>query len=554
MSVQETRVNLLPRVCAQAHIQILISAQLEGYIQVATSLPADSDERRVLSRSLIRPLWNDLRHPPLSYLGNKYRYRQADGSYNNIMHPQLGAAGSAYARTVAPTTLASSNLPDPSVLFDTIFARGDTARTHPTQISSVLFYLAAILTHGRLRDPFVKEVELIMADIFRTDDSDPSKMKNSSYLDLSPLYGSSDDPECDACTAKIRTFKDGLLFPDTFSESRAYGLPPGVAVLLICFNRLHNFVASQLKQINEGGRFDPSPHLTQERAERQVDEELYQTARLITCALYVNIILHDYLRTILHLHTSKSSWSLDPRDDADFIFQNEPIPAGVGNQVSVEFNLVYRWHSAISERDARWVGALHTESKDSSQRLAGLKGPVDKVSAHFRRMQEREPKDRVIYGLHRNNNGRYMDSDLVNILTESTQDVAGALGARNVPRIMKYVEMRGIEQARRWQVCTLNEFRKSFKLEPHKTFADISSNKEVAEALKTLYSEPDLVELYPGLIAEDNKESFEPAHGLCCGFTTSRTILSDAVALIRGDRFYTVVCNLCPSLWRKSVS
>lgn len=31
-----------------------------------------------------------------------------------------------------------------------------------------------------------------------------------------------------------------------------------------------------------------------------------------------------------------------------------------------------------------------------------------------------------------------------------------------------------------------------------------------------------------------------PGSGLCAGFTTSRAILSDALALVRGDRFYTV--------------
>lgn len=30
-----------------------------------------------------------------------------------------------------------------------------------------------------------------------------------------------------------------------------------------------------------------------------------------------------------------------------------------------------------------------------------------------------------------------------------------------------------------------------------------------------------------------------PASGLCCGYTMTRAILADAIALIRGDRFYT---------------
>lgn len=38
-------------------------------------------------------------------------------------------------------------LPDPGALFDSLLARKDF-KEHPTKISSVLFYLAAIIIHG----------------------------------------------------------------------------------------------------------------------------------------------------------------------------------------------------------------------------------------------------------------------------------------------------------------------------------------------------------------------------------------------------------------------
>ena len=98
----------------------------------------------------------------------------------------------------------------------------------------------------------------------------------------------------------------------------------------------------------------------------------------------------------------------------------------------------------------------------------------------------------------------------------------------------------GIKQARSWNVATLNEFRKFFKLAPHTTFHDITKDPQVAQSLKALYGHPDYVEMYPGLVAEDAKEPMEPGSGLCPGYTISRAILADAVALTRGDRFYTV--------------
>jgi hypothetical protein len=79
-----------------------------------------------------------------------------------------------------------------------------------------------------------------------------------------------------------------------------------------------------------------------------------------------------------------------------------------------------------------------------------------------------------------------------------------------------------------------------FNLTKHETFESINSDPEVADALRHLYDGPDLVELYPGLVVEEAKPSMAPGSGLCTDYTISQTILSDAVALVRGDRFYMV--------------
>lgn len=68
----------------------------------------------------------------------------------------------------------------------------------------------------------------------------------------------------------------------------------------------------------------------------------------------------------------------------------------------------------------------------------------------------------------------------------------------------------------------------------------------VADHLRELYEHPDFVELYPGLVAEEAKKPMIPGVGIAPTFTISRAILSDAVALVRGDRFYTV-SNLFPA-------
>jgi hypothetical protein len=45
--------------------------------------------------------------------------------------------------------------------------------------------------------------------------------------------------------------------------------------------------------------------------------------------------------------------------------------------------------------------------------------------------------------------------------------------------------------------------------------------------------------LYPGVVVEEPKMPMTPGSGLCAGFTITKAILSDALALVRGDRFYT---------------
>jgi len=65
-----------------------------------------------------------------------------------------------------------------------------------------------------------------------------------------------------------------------------------------------------------------------------------------------------------------------------------------------------------------------------------------------------------------------------------------------------------------------------------------NSNAEIAEAAERLYGHINNLELYVGLQAEETKRLVEGA-GLCPGYTISRAILSDAMALTRGDRYFT---------------
>ena len=53
-------------------------------------------------------------------------------------------------------------------------------------------------------------------------------------------------------------------------------------------------------------------------------------------------------------HAKDTAWTLDPRVEIPGDNDKTGIQRGVGNQVSVEFNLLYRFHSALSKRDKVW--------------------------------------------------------------------------------------------------------------------------------------------------------------------------------------------------------
>ncbi|KAI0112924.1 linoleate diol synthase precursor [Daldinia grandis] len=494
----------------------------ERIVTLLAKLPPNSREGKQATDAFVNTLWNSLEHPPARISARDACYRTANGSYNNLENPAMGAANTRYTRTTPAKVFQGPDLPDPGLIYDSIMARDRASfHEHPNKISSVLFYLATIITH----------------DVFQTDSRDANVNLTSSYLDLSPLYGRNDEEQ-----KAMRTFKDGLLKPDCFSSKNLLGLPPGVGVFLIMFNRFHNYVVTQLAGINENGRF-AKPAATSEgsnwEAWEKYDNDLFQTGRLVTCGLYVNIILKDYVRTILNVNRSGTTWDLDPRtQEKKNIFNGSPAPEATGNQVSVEFNLIYRWHSALSARDEKWVTDDFRKILDGADPAKASVDEVLQALARSRRGIPNNPDERDFAGLSRGEDGTYSDDGLVDILTASIEDVAGAFGANQVPSALRVIEILGITQAREWHVATLNEFRQHFGLRKHDTFEDINPDPTVAGKLMSLYDSPDAVELYPGLVAEKPKPPMSGS-GLCVNVTTSRAILSDAVALVRGDRFYT---------------
>lgn len=125
---------------------------LEKTVQLLSSQPETSRIGKGLTANFVNTLWDALPHPPMRSLDKKFMYRDADGGNNNIRMPDLGRAGSAYAKSVKSIRMKKKNLPDPGELFDGLMRRGGTDgeeafKGSPTGISSQLFYLATIIIH-----------------------------------------------------------------------------------------------------------------------------------------------------------------------------------------------------------------------------------------------------------------------------------------------------------------------------------------------------------------------------------------------------------------------
>ena len=157
------------------------------------------------------------------------------------------------------------------------------------------------------------------------------------------------------------------------------------------------------------------------------------------------------------------------------------------------------------------------------------------------RSLQADPRKRTFGGLRRSEadgTGIFSDDDLAGVLHDATKKVAGAYRARGTPSVLRVIEILGIEQARKWGVCTMNEFRQFLGLKTFSTFKEWNSDEAISKAAEKIYGHVDNLELYPGLQAESCMP-LGPGSGICCGYTMTRAILADAIALVRGDRYYT---------------
>jgi hypothetical protein len=293
---------------------------------------------------------------------------------------------------------------------------------------------------------------------------------HSSYLDLQVLYGWNED-----VAKSIRTFEGGKLYK--IAENRFDGIKESGPVVIVKLLMMeHNYVCDEL-----AARY-PS--------EFDTDEKLYQQARLIMGAVFINVILRTYGDQMFGENAP------DGRGFAELrlkygCWPNFGNAQTAGNHLTFNFNLIYRWHTSIPvEWDPN--NLLPCETKDEMRA----------------------------------------------VLEANLQSKAGGFGPNNMPAALVsrhvVVPAAAVREGRTCGAPRLNDFRRRLLSKPYTSFEDMCGDPDVAAAVARWYPTVDDVELAVGCQVE--KTMFG---GWCLGHTIGKAILADAFCSIRQDRFYT---------------
>lgn len=216
---------------------------LENGVSMLQELPPNSGLSQKVSDAFITMLWHDLPHPPPTFAGPASRYRRHDGSGNNPWAPEMGKAGTPYSRNVPPMKPKGPNLPNVESVFEALLKRNGPFKPHPSGLNRLFFSFATVVIH----------------ECFQTSRTNPWINETSSYVDLSTLYGNTGVEQ-----KRVRTYENGLIYPDSIASERIMMMPPGVVAVLVMFSRNHNHIAESLLSVNEQGKYKPWDSLDDE--------------------------------------------------------------------------------------------------------------------------------------------------------------------------------------------------------------------------------------------------------------------------------------------------
>ncbi|MDZ8186581.1 MAG: peroxidase family protein [Nostoc sp. ChiSLP02] len=483
------------------------------------------------------------------------KVRSADGSYNDLEHPEMGMAGTRLGRNVPlqDAKFDEQNIltPNPRTVSRVLLARGEF------QPATILNLLAASwiqfqthdwFTHGANQrnnkfeipiekdDPWLSEhgpmtVNKTLEDKTRTGDTTkpPSFINEvTHWWDASQIYGSNQetiDSLRSHVDGKMLLDEDGFLPVHPENGIHKVGFAGawwvGLSMLHILFIKEHNTICDHLKKIY--------PEWT--------DNELFDHARLIVAALTAKIHTVEWTPAILphpatDIALNSNWWGLlgeDFKKRWGRIGDSELFSGIVGSPtdhhtapyyLTQEFVSVYRMHPLIpDDLEFHAVSNGKLLQKKEFSEVAGSK-------AH----------------------GILKETSMQDLFYSFGTSYPGAVRLHNYPRFLRQLtgEVFGddtpifdlaavdILRDRERGVPRYNRFRELLGRGRVKSFEEITSNKQWAKELREVYNNDiDSVDLMVGLFAEDLPEGF--------GFsdTAFRVFILMASRRLKSDRFFT---------------
>ncbi|MFN6570259.1 peroxidase family protein [Dendronalium sp. ChiSLP03b] len=191
------------------------------------------------------------------------------------------------------------------------------------------------------------------------------------------------------------------------------------------------------------------------------DERLFQTSRNILMAIILKIIMEEYINHITPYHFKLFA------DPEAFTKESWHRP----NYMAIEFDFVYRWHSAIPE-------------------TFNYNGKQTHIATTLW------------------NNKMLIDQGLGALMEETCSQPGTKIGLFNTPDILvELTELPSIRLGRQLQLASYNDYRELCGFPRVTRFEQITGNEFAQEKLKELYGHVDNIEFFVGLYAEDGREN-----------------------------------------------
>lgn len=454
-------------------------------------------------------------------------YASIDGTGNNINNPELGSTDTELLRLADAdygdglSTPAGEDRPSAREISNVI-AAADSSETNDRYLTDIFWLWGQFIDHditlteaahdadGNPLESF--PIEVPTGDIFFDPDGSGDAVINlnrsafeedengvrqqinqiTAFIDGSVIYGS--DAEL---ADQLRTFEDGLL-----KTSEGDLLPYGedgfflagdiranenaaLTSMHTIWVREHNRIATELAAEN--------PDLT--------DEELYQQSRQIVTAQLQAITFNEFLPALFGTGVV-----------SEYAGYDSTVDPSIANEFS---NAAYRFgHSMLSSELLRL---------DENGDIAA-EGNLELLNAFFNPSElEENGIDSLLRGV-TVNLAQELDNEVVDDVRNFLFGPPGAGGFD--------LASLNIQRGREHGLSDYNSTRVALGLEAVESFADISSDPEVAARLEELYGTVDNIDLWVGGLAEDHLP------GSSMGETFSMIIIDQFERLRDGDRFW----------------